>query len=132
MSTSSVRNEVSDDVRFALYGDLLSMSDNMKLPQGVLQGDGRKVRCFRTQTVEELVQAVYKAYNDYCPEKIENNFITLQKYMQSSMRVSGGNNYKLPHMKKEMRKRERNPITKVVCDEAIHNLALTTLKDLER
>ena len=48
------------------------------------------------RTAEELLQAFCKAYNDYSSMKIgKKNFNTLQKCMESSIRVSDGDAYLL-------------------------------------
>ncbi len=82
-------------------------------------------------TVEELVQSVKNAYSDYKPELLKDNLMTLHKCMESSMKVCGGNNYKLPHLKKKMKKKAGNPIKKVLCEESVLNLALNKLKKTE-
>jgi len=52
-------------------------------------------------TIDELVIAVEKAFNDEIPETLDNVFFSLQQAMQSSMIDRGGNKYKLQHMGKE-------------------------------
>ncbi len=82
------------------------------------------------RNVAELVNAVEKTYGDKKAESIEDNFLTLQKCMESSMKVCGGNDYKLPQMNKKALRRANKPLTKAVCDEDTSNLALRSLKAL--
>ncbi|KAJ3661851.1 hypothetical protein Zmor_006230 [Zophobas morio] len=50
--------------------------------------------------IDELIPTVYKAWDEMTVEKLDNVFITLQKCMELTMLHKGGNDYKLPHMKK--------------------------------
>ncbi len=81
------------------------------------------------ETVEELVHAVYKASNNYSPQKIENNFINLQKCKESSVRVYGGKDWKLQHMKKAVQTTEEIQITKIICDKEVLNLKLNIVRE---
>ena len=55
-----------------------------------------------TNSVDELIQAVETAYDNF-PTEISNNiFLSLQSCMIETMKVKGCNNYETPHMKKEM------------------------------
>lgn len=52
------------------------------------------------KSVEELVAAVNKSFEEYPMEKIANVFLTLQTVFESSMAVNGGNNFKIQHKRK--------------------------------
>ncbi|KAL5706561.1 hypothetical protein ACHQM5_024712 [Ranunculus cassubicifolius] len=51
-------------------------------------------------TIDELVQAVEKAFEDLSTDNLNRVFLSLQMCMIEAMKVGGGNNYKLPHMRK--------------------------------
>ncbi|XP_057771833.1 uncharacterized protein LOC130991537 [Salvia miltiorrhiza] len=53
------------------------------------------------KNVEELLENVKAAYEEYPPEKLNNVFLTLQGCYQEIIKCKGGNNYKIPHMNKE-------------------------------
>ncbi|KAF0714759.1 Aste57867_3712 [Aphanomyces stellatus] len=55
----------------------------------------------RTRTIEQLVGAVESAFNELPVETLAKTFVTLQKMMELSLINIGGNNFKLPHMKKD-------------------------------
>jgi hypothetical protein len=43
-----------------------------------------------------------QAYDDYSPRKANRIFLTLHGCMMEVMKVGGGNNYDIPHIRKEM------------------------------
>ncbi|KAF0717577.1 Aste57867_2222 [Aphanomyces stellatus] len=55
----------------------------------------------RTRNIEELVGAVGEALFEFPVETLSKTFITLQKVMETSISIRGGNEFKLPHMKKD-------------------------------
>ncbi len=79
------------------------------------------------RNTEELVNAVVKAYNDYPPQHVEDNFLSLQKCMESTMSVHGDNTYKLPHMKKAHHRASGKTISTVVCSREVYSLAVNSL-----
>ena len=46
------------------------------------------------RNVEKLIEAVKKAYKEYEPQGIDDNFLTIMKCIESAMDVDGGNSYK--------------------------------------
>ncbi|XP_057796058.1 uncharacterized protein LOC131012156 [Salvia miltiorrhiza] len=58
------------------------------------------------KNVEELLENVKAAYEEYPPEKLNNVFLTLQGCYQEIIKCKGGNNYKIPHMNKERLSRQ--------------------------
>lgn len=99
------------------------------LDLGMFAGVGSLQYKTAPRTVDELVNEVLKAYQDYEPRSIDDNFLNLQKVMESSMHVYGGNTYKMPHMKKSHHRNIGKPIKNVVCDPETYNLALNTLNE---
>ncbi|KAH7852310.1 hypothetical protein Vadar_023215 [Vaccinium darrowii] len=51
-------------------------------------------------TIDELVYAVEKPFEELSPESLDRIFLTWQACMLEVMKFNGGNNYKLPHMNK--------------------------------
>jgi hypothetical protein len=54
------------------------------------------------KTIEELVAIVDKEFQDYSVCKSNQIFLTLHGCMQEIMKVSGGNGYDMPHIRKAM------------------------------
>ncbi|XP_059295716.1 uncharacterized protein LOC132049075 [Lycium ferocissimum] len=52
--------------------------------------------------IDELISAVEKSFNEMEVERLNHVFLTLQSCMVEVMKDKGGNNYKVPHMKKDM------------------------------
>ena len=51
-------------------------------------------------TVDELVESVMKAYEEYPPHLLDNTFFTLMSVCDSIITVKGSNDYKIKHMGK--------------------------------
>nr|XP_009590283.1 uncharacterized protein LOC104087497 isoform X2 [Nicotiana tomentosiformis] len=79
------------------------------------------------KTIDELVNAVEKSFNDIKVERLNHVFLTLQSCMVEVMKDKGGNNYKVPHMKKDMLERHGTLPTQVCCDIGIINETLALL-----
>jgi hypothetical protein len=63
-------------------------------------------------TLLEVVRAVNNSYAQLPMESLEDNFLNLQKVLECAIEHNGGNQYKLPHMKKKkLRKANKLPIT---------------------
>nr|XP_033513608.1 uncharacterized protein LOC117278272 [Nicotiana tomentosiformis] len=58
-----------------------------------------------SKTIDELVNAVEKSFNDMKVERLNHVFLTLQSCMVEVMKDKGENNYKVPHTKKDMLER---------------------------
>lgn len=72
---------------------------------------------YNTKTIDELVAAVLKSYEEICPKSLNNVFMSLQCCMVEIMKVKGKNSYKTPHMKKGALERQGSlPIDLQVCD----------------
>jgi len=50
--------------------------------------------------LEELIRAVLQFFDELSVDKLENNFLTLQKVMECVVLCDGGNDFKLPHLHK--------------------------------
>ncbi|XP_057811524.1 uncharacterized protein LOC131025754 [Salvia miltiorrhiza] len=64
----------------------------------------RAIQSFQTQTssqtINQLIEVVHKAFEELSPNTLNNVFLSLQECMVEIMKVKGENSYKLPHMKK--------------------------------
>ncbi|KAK8659704.1 hypothetical protein V6N13_029898 [Hibiscus sabdariffa] len=52
-------------------------------------------------TIDELVKAVEKSFDELAAESLNNVFLSFQSCMIEIMKIKGGNNYRLPHMSKQ-------------------------------
>lgn len=57
------------------------------------------------RTVLDLLHAVEKAFYEYSTIKLNYVWLTLQLCMKETMKLGGGNRYKIPHIKKEQLRR---------------------------
>ena len=55
---------------------------------------------YTPKDIDELVNVVHQSFDALSPEKLDNVFLSLQKAMESALKVKGGNNYKLAHIGK--------------------------------
>ena len=58
---------------------------------------------------------------------LEDNFITLQKYMEASLGKEGGNGYKEPHIGKKKARNGGNNVDNITCDAQVYDLAVSKL-----
>ena len=77
--------------------------------------------------IDELVANVIDCYNNSCPEKLNNNFITLTSVMQKVLEHKGNNDFKIPHLGKASKKRKGAEITRLYCDGKIYREAKSFL-----
>lgn len=66
--------------------------------------------------IDELISVVEKSFADLSAETLDNVFYSLQKAFESSMKVGGGNDYKLAHMGKQQLRREGTLPLFITCD----------------
>jgi hypothetical protein len=59
-----------------------------------------------TATIDELIAAVVKAFDDLPWQSLDNVFLSLQNVLECIMNYGGGNGFKLPHMGKEALRRQ--------------------------
>ena len=60
----------------------------------------------KMNNIDDLIKSTEEAYENISLTKIENVFLTLQCCMEVSMKLMGGNNYKIPHTSKDKLRRE--------------------------
>nr|GMC46915.1 Transposase, Tc1-like protein [Ipomoea batatas] len=80
------------------------------------------------RNVDELVAATHKAFNEISVESLSNVFLTLQLCMVEVMKKYGGNNYKLPHINKQMLAREGLLPSTISCDPEVLVEAISSLQ----
>ena len=68
------------------------------------------------KNVDELVNAVEKAFADFSPKLSNYIFLTLQYVMVEIMKGDGTNDYKIPHNKKSILEREGRLHVQVKCE----------------
>ncbi|KAH7847324.1 hypothetical protein Vadar_024741 [Vaccinium darrowii] len=71
------------------------------------------------KTIDELVDAVEKSFEEMSSDNLNRVFLTLQSCMIEIMKVNRGNNYKLPHMGKSHLIRNGILPSQLQCDRAI-------------
>ncbi len=78
-------------------------------------------------TVDELVDAVYTAFDNLSRDTLNDTFLTLQKVLECIMDASGDNGYKLPHQHKQRKKRDHTLPENVACSDSIYEKAMNAL-----
>ena len=58
------------------------------------------------RNIDELIEAVQNSFLNLTPDKLNKVFLSLQKGMECVMMNKGGNQFKLPHMKKDQLMRQ--------------------------
>ena len=72
------------------------------------------------RTIDELISCTENAFSNIKPESLNDVFLSLQKCMESAMKVGGGNDYKLPHLHKEKLRRNNSlPLSIQCCPETL-------------
>ncbi|KAK8652793.1 hypothetical protein V6N13_126818 [Hibiscus sabdariffa] len=75
-------------------------------------------------TIDELVNALEKSFDELAPESLNNVFLSFQSCMIEIMKIKGGNNYRLPHMSKQRLERNGELPIQLHCDQDIVQEAL--------
>lgn len=70
----------------------------------------------RANSVDELIEAVKKSFDEYPTKKVEYVWLTLQICMREILKVEGYNRYKIPHVNKARLDRKGLLPTQIVCD----------------
>ncbi|KAL4347250.1 hypothetical protein GQ457_17G012040 [Hibiscus cannabinus] len=68
-------------------------------------------------TIDELVKAVEKSFDELAAESLNNVFLSLQFCMIETMKIKGGNNYRLPHLSKQRLERNGELPIQLHCDQ---------------
>jgi hypothetical protein len=83
----------------------------------------------KAETIEQLIQHVEAAFNELSPETLEKVWITLMGCMEESLWVNGGNNYTIPHLKKDASLRNNQLPTSLEVSDNLYNLSLSYLAE---
>ena len=78
-------------------------------------------------TTDTLISAVQTAFHDVSSTSLLRNFVTLKEVLKCVLSNGGGNDFKIPHVKKIQRMRAGEDITEVSCTRAIINQAASFL-----
>lgn len=80
-------------------------------------------------TVDELIAAVEKSFEQLTSQNLDRVFLSLQSCMIEVMKDYGGNNYKVPHLGKSRLMRNGNLPSQIPCELHIVENALSHLQD---
>ena len=69
-----------------------------------------------------------EAFNNIDPHKLNDNFLSLQKHMESALGCGGGNGYKEPHMRKAAMRNKGIDIEQHKCDVSVYEQAKADLE----
>ncbi|KAJ0391764.1 hypothetical protein P43SY_012098 [Pythium insidiosum] len=86
----------------------------------------------RVRGIDSLVNAVVDAFDKTKVETLDNIFLTLESVMTCILQSNGGNDYKLPHMKKAALRKKGELPTRVACDRAAFETACAVLEKAGR
>ena len=79
-------------------------------------------------TVDELVNAVQKSFEELPSKNLNYIFLSLQTCLVEVMKVNGGNNYKLPHIGKQQLMRIGDLPSQIQCERDVVEKALAYLQ----
>jgi hypothetical protein len=77
---------------------------------------------------EMLIKAVKNAFNKMTPKTLNAVFLTLQNVMLCALNADGGNDFKLPHMKKGKLERQKKLPHVLSCQESLYRKARSLLQ----
>ncbi|KAF0717195.1 Aste57867_2445 [Aphanomyces stellatus] len=83
----------------------------------------------QSKSIDDLISVVEASFYELPAASLGKNFVTLQKVMELAMQDGGGNNYKLPHMRKDAIIKDMASFN-VKCDPLIHASASSQLNCL--
>lgn len=83
----------------------------------------------RMFNINELIDAVQTAYKELEPVTIDKCFLTLQSVMEATMLDRGGNNFKVPHLKKDSLIRAGILPRSLICSSLAVNTASNALNN---
>jgi hypothetical protein len=70
--------------------------------------------CEEEPNINGLIESVTRAFDEYDPVVLNRVFITHQTCLDEIIKVKGDNNYKIPHVQKEMKERNNNDYIQTV------------------
>ncbi|KAM0855112.1 hypothetical protein ACQ4PT_049991 [Festuca glaucescens] len=80
-------------------------------------------------SVDDIVQKVQQAFDEYPAERSNRIFLTLQACMREVLEQLGGNRYKVPHMRKEVLQRLKTLPVTLQCIANFVKWAIDSLQD---
>ncbi len=69
------------------------------------------------------MKAVETTFKELHPSKLGYTFLTRQKKMECGMDLNGDNDYDIPHLNEQVRRRADNELSTIFCDRAIFGKA---------
>ncbi|XP_027074399.2 uncharacterized protein [Coffea arabica] len=79
-------------------------------------------------SIDELILAVEKSFDELSSESLNNVFLTLQSCMVEVMKNLGGNNYKVPHIGKHHLMKESCLPLQIECEKELVNQVLSHMQ----
>ncbi|GMI77351.1 hypothetical protein HRI_001404400 [Hibiscus trionum] len=116
------------DFNFQLFFQLSNSPDLNVLDLGYFRAIQSLQHQESPSTIDELVMAVEKSFDELPVESLNNVFLTLQSCMIEIMKVKGGNNYKLPHIGKKRLERNGEFPIQLHCDQDVVQEALMQIQ----
>jgi len=80
-----------------------------------------------SKNMDELIENICKAYQDYNPRTLSRVFLTLQCCLIEVMKDGGGNRYKIPHMNKDRLQALGIMPKQLECDRQLYETVLQSL-----
>jgi hypothetical protein len=82
-----------------------------------------------SKSTEELVSAVLEAFADYPPSKLNRIFLSFHACMNEVIKIGGGNEYKVPHIRKGVLERQDCLPVQLGCDAEVVAAAMSQISD---
>ncbi len=83
----------------------LTLQISMPLILGFFNAIQSLQRQSAAEDIDDLMKAGETAFEELHPSKLGDTFLTLQNVMECVMDFNGGNDYKIPHLNKQVRRR---------------------------
>lgn len=75
------------------------------------------------KNLDELIACVSEAFEQLQFEPLDNVFMTMQSVMHEVLKCDGGNQFKIPRMSKERKRKEGSFPATLACDRAVYEKA---------
>lgn len=69
----------------------------------------------KMSSIEEVICAVEESYHELDVVSLDNIFVTLMGVMERCLLDKGGNNYYVPHLKKQQRRKKGDKLVNLEC-----------------
>jgi len=83
----------------------------------------------KVKNIDEMILRVEDVFFDIDPRKLNDNFLTYLKCMESAIESCGGNQYEEPHMGKDRRRKAGEDVETVFCAAETFKLGKTLIEE---